>query len=579
MGGFATPGSQVMADEVIAAPNPSPIQVIVENFNRLTPKQKMAGAVALAMAIALLVGVWMWSQKPQYSVLFSNIDEKDGGSIVTALQQANVPYKVEAGGATILVPSNKANELRLTLASQGLPKGGMVGFELLETQKLGLSQFHEQVNYQRALEGELARTIMSISSVAGARVHLAIPKQTAFLRNEQKPTASVVVNLRPGRKLEQAQVAGIVHLISSSVPELASDQVSVIDQNGNLLARQRRQDGAVLDDSQLEYVRNLEDNYIQRIQTILEPMLGNGNFRAQVTADVDFDTTEQTSETYKPNPNPNTAIRSQQTSENLTNQPPPLGVPGALSNQPPVPATSPITTPAVPPKTAQSGPQAVPLNSSRNATTNYEVDKTVQHIKRALGQVKRLSVALVVNNRLEKDAKGQYKPIALTEPEIKKINDLVREAVGYNEKRGDTLNVTNTAFTEAVKEEVPALPFWKDQDALALLKELIYWAVLFGVIAFVILGVIRPLMRSITPAREEKAEGAGEAEERGPATMEERMEQMDQEISPELLELELAKMSYEKKLARAREVAGKDPRMVAQLIKEWMGGASGSEGR
>ena len=567
-----------MADEALTALNPSPLKVIAENFNRLTPKQKMAGAVALAMAIALLVGVWMWSQQPQYSVLFSNIDEKDGGAIVTALQQANVPYKVEAGGATILVPAHRANELRLTLASQGLPKGGMVGFELLETQKFGLSQFHEQVNYQRALEGELARTIMSISSVAGARVHLAIPKQTAFLRNEQKPTASVVVNLRPGRKLEQAQVAGIVHLISSSVPELASDQVSVIDQIGYLLARQRRQDGPALDDTQLEYVRNLEDNYIQRIQTILEPMLGNGNFRAQVTADVDFDTTEQTSETYKPIPVPNTAIRSQQTSESLTNQPPPIGVPGALSNQPPVPASSPITTPAVPPRTTQSGVQTIPLNSSRSATTNYEVDKTVQHIKRALGQVRRLSIALVVNNRLEKDPKGQYKPVPLTEPEIKKINDLVREAVGYNEKRGDTLNVTNTAFTEAVKEEVTALPVWKDPEALTLFKELARWGVLLAVIGFVVLGVIRPLLRSVVPHKEEKTEEMAEAEKQEPTSMEERLEQMD-ELSPELLELELAKMSYEKKLARAREVAAKDPRMVAQLVKEWMGGSGGTEGR
>lgn len=572
-----------MAEEAGVAPNPSPVQVMMENFNRLTPKQKMAGAVALAMAIALVVGVWLWSQQPQYSVLFSNIDEKDGGAIVTALAQANVPYKVESGGATILVPANKANELRLTLASQGLPKGGMVGFELLDSSKLGLSQFHEQINYQRALEGELARTILAISSVASARVHLAIPKQTAFLRNAQKPTASVVVNLRPGRKLDQAQIAGIVHLVSSSVPELAANQVSLIDQNGNLLARQRSQDGPALDDTQLEYIRNVEDSYIQRIQTILEPVVGNGNFRAQVAADIDFDATEQTSETYKPNPPPNTAIRSQQLSDNQTNQPGPQGVPGALSNQPPVPATAPITTPAVPGAVQSGTAVANPLNSARNSTTNYELDKTVQHVKRSLGQVKRLSVALVVNNRAEKDPKGQVKPVPLTDAELKKINDLVREAVGYDEKRGDTLNVTNTAFTEGVKEEVPPLPFLKDPDNLAMLKEIARWLALLAAIAFLIFGVIKPLLRAVAPVKTEEEEAAAKAEaeaELSAATMEERLEKMEEEeMSPELLELELAKMSYEKKLARAREVATKDPKMVAQLIKEWIGGSGGPEGR
>lgn len=571
-----------MAEDALAAPPPSPFQVMVDNFNRLTPRQKMAGAIALAFSIALLAGVWMWSQQPQYSVLFSNVEEKDGGAIVAALQQANVPYKIENGGTSIQVPANRVNELRLTLATQGLPKGGLVGFELMETQKLGLSQFHEQVNYQRALEGELARTIQSISSVLGARVHLAIPKQTAFLRNEQKPTASVVVNLRAGRKLDQAQIAGIVHLVSSSVPELAANQVSVIDQNGNLLARQRNQDGPALDDSQLEYVRNLEDSYLTRIQTILDPVVGLGNYRAQVTTDVDFDATEETQETYKPNPAPNTAIRSLQSNEALTNQPPAQGVPGALSNQPPVPATAPVTSPAVP-GTAQTGALAA-QNSNRSATTNYELDKTIQHTKRSLGAIKRLSIALVLNNRNEKDAKGNIKSVPLSDADLKKINDLVREAVGYNDKRGDTINVTNTAFTEIVKEEIAPLPIYKDPEMIAMAKEAARWLVLIVVIAFVILGVIKPLMRSISPAKtaEDIALAAAKAkaeEEEMPLTQEnlEARAELDDEIPPEILEAELAKMSFDKKLARAREVTAKDPRMVAQLIKGWMGG-SGGEG-
>ncbi|MEN3111744.1 flagellar basal-body MS-ring/collar protein FliF [Uliginosibacterium paludis] len=570
-----------MAEEALPTPPASPLQTISANFARLSARQKMAGAAALALALSLLVGVWLWSQQPQYSVLFSGLDEKDGGAVVAALQQQNIPYKVENGGASILVLAGRANELRLTLAAQGLPRGGSVGFELLEQQKLGMSQFHEQVNYQRALEGELARTIQSISAVSAARVHLAIPKQTAFLRNEQKATASVVLNLRPGRTLSDEQIAGMVHLIASSVPGLEADQVSVIDQNGNLLARERKQDGFSLDDTQLKYVRNVETSYISRIQQILEPVLGKDNFRAQVMADVDFDAAEQTSETYKPNPAPDTAIRSQQTAENINQSPNPAGVPGALTNQPPVPATAPITNPQVPPQTTQSSP--VLTNTSRTATTNYEVDKTVQHIRRATGQVKRLSVAVVINNRVEKDNKGNPKSVALTEPEVRKINDLVKEAVGYNERRGDTINVTNTTFTEIAKQELAALPFYQDPDMIALAKEMARWLAPLLVALIVYFKVIKPLIRSVVPepVKPEEAgdEAAGaESEEDGAAAAGEQVEGFDPDIPPEVLELELAKMSYEKKLARAREVAAKDPKMVAQLIKEWMGGASG-EGR
>lgn len=570
-----------MAEEALPTPPASPLQVVLENFNRLTPRQKMAGAAAIALALALLVGVWLWSQQPQYSVLFSNLDDKDGGAIVTALQQQNVPYRVEAGGASILVPATRANELRLTLASQGLPRGGSVGFELLEQQKLGMSQFYEQVNYQRALEGELARTIQSINAVVGARVHLAIPKQTAFLRTEQKPTASVVVNLRPGRRLDEEQIAGILHLIASSVAGLEADQVSVIDQNGNLLARERKHDGIALDDTQLKYVHNMEESYIARISQILVPVLGDSNFRAQVMADVDFDAAEQTSETFKPNPSPDTAIRSQQTAEAITNNPSPSGVPGALTNQPPVPATAPITSPAVPPQAGQSTPSII--NSNRTATTNYELDKTVQHVRRATGQVRRLSVAVVVNNRLEKDSKGNLKPVPFSEEEVKKINDLVREAVGYNAKRGDTINVTNTTFTEAAKDETPDLPIYKDPEMIALAKEIARWLIPLLVALIIYFKVIRPLVRTVAPlpqeASDEDAEGAAVAGTEGEIPLPEGAEGLDTDLPPEVLELELAKMSYEKKLARAREIAAKDPKMVAQLIKEWMGGGAGGEGR
>ncbi|MGC3965354.1 MAG: flagellar basal-body MS-ring/collar protein FliF [Rhodocyclaceae bacterium] len=561
------------ADDALTAPPPSPWQAITDNLNKLTQRQKLAGGVALAVAIALLVGVWLWGKQPDYAVLFSNLAEKDGGQIVAALQQQNVPYKVEAGGATILVPNDRANELRLLMASQGLPKGGMVGFELMDTQKFGMSQFNEQVNYQRALEGELARTIQSIAAVGGARVHLAMPKQTAFLRDEQKPSASVVVTLRAGRRLEPQQVAGILHLVSSSVPDLSADQVSIIDQNGNLLTQKRDPRSPGLDPTQLEYVDEVEASYIKRIQTILEPVLGNGNFRAQVTADVNFDATEQTSEIYKPNPNPNTAIRSQQTADNQTNQPPAMGVPGALSNQPPTPATAPLTTPPLPGQ-GQSAP--VVLTQSRNATTNYELDKTVQHVKRSLGAVRRLSVAVVLNYKTGKDGKGNLQATPLTDAEMKKISDLVREAVGYSQTRGDTINLANAAFAEAAKVEAPALPIWKDPEYVEYGREGLRYLVMLFAVLMVYFGVVRPLVRTVLPKPPEPTE-----EEPLIDVMvddEEDSTNLD-DVPPEVLEAELAKMSFERKVERAREIVQKDPKIVAQMIKEWMGGGTSGEGR
>ena len=355
-----------MADNATATvANPAPFPFSMDGFNRLSPRQKLTGMVGVALLIALLVGGWLWTKEPPYSILFANFDEKDGGAIVASLQQQNIPYRYAEGGRAILVPQANVHDIRLKLASQGLPKGGLVGFELMEGQKLGISQFAEQINYQRALEGELARSIASISAVRGARVHLAIPKQTAFLRDDNKTSASVVVSLAAGRTLEPTQVAGIVHLVSSSVPQLNPMNVSVIDQSGNLISQQRdKLQEAGLDPSQLKYVRELEANYTKRIEAILVPLLGASNVRAQVTADVDFSLTEQVAENYKPNPTPDTVIRSQQTTEAGTGSPAAVGVPGALTNQPPAPATAPITQPAVP------GTPGSPPTTGNNSNIN-----------------------------------------------------------------------------------------------------------------------------------------------------------------------------------------------------------------
>ncbi len=532
------------------AADSSRLQQALQNIRTLNQRQKIAAAAAIALAIALIVGVLIWNRQPAYAVLFSNLDERDGGVIINTLQQQNVPYQMSPDGRAILVPQEQVHQIRLRLAADGLPKGGLIGFELLETQKLGVSQFHEQVNYQRALEGELARTIQSIASVASARVHLAMPKQTAFLRDDQKPTASVMVNMRPGRILDGNQVAGIVHLVSSSVPRMTEAGVSIVNQDGDLLTNKadplRR---AGLDPTQLQYVEELETGLIRRVETILQPIFGKDNFRAQVSADVDFNEVEQTAETFKPNPSPEQAIRSQQTTEEVNRVPGPQGVPGALTNQPPVPATAPITNPQVPPQ--GTGTQI--NNSNRTAVLNYEVDRTIQHVKQALGQVKRLSVAVVVNHRTETGPNGQVQTVPLSDEELARITNLVREAVGYNAARGDTINVASSAFTVTQGEQIP---IWKDPEVVELGKNGLQYLFIVLIVAFVYFAIIRPLLRTVMPPPE-------------PKTAEEEDEEADEDAIVELSAAADAD-SYEAKLQRARELARTDPKLVADLIKQWL---------
>ncbi len=532
----------------------------LETLNQLTPNQKLGGLVAVAVAIAVLVGAWMWSKNVEYSILFSNISERDGGQIITSLQQMNVPYKFSEGGGAILVPAAQVHDARLQLASQGLPKGGLVGFEVMETQKLGASQFLEQVNYQRALEGELARSIQSLQAVQGARVHLAIPKASAFLRDEQKPTASVVVSLYPGRVLEPSQIAGVVHLVASSVPQLTPNNISVIDQNGNLISRAiDASRDAGLDPTQLKYLRDLELSTIKRIEAILEPITGVGNVRAQVAADVDFAQTEQMAETYTPNPTPNTAIRSQQTAESGNATPGAIGVPGALSNQPPVPATAPLTTPAAPgtPGAANTTNGLQPINSSRNATTNYELDKTIKHTKGGSGAIKRLSVAVVINHKKSApDKEGKVKSSPMSTAEMQQINELVREAMGYNKGRGDTLNVANVSFTPDEREIIPEAPFWKNPELLAMARESVKYIVVALVALLLWNKILKPLFQTWMKAAEEKRRML-------------ELANQEKEIEQGMTS---PRREYDAKLAGARDLAKQDPKMVANVIKGWVSG-------
>lgn len=549
---------------------------LVEKFKGNPRLPMMLGGAALVAAIA--VGV-MWSRQPDYKVLYTNLSERDGGAVIQSLQQMNVPYKFAEGGGAVMVPSDKVAETRLRLASQGLPKSGTTGMELMDNQKFGISQFAEQVNYQRGLEGELARSIESIGAVQSARVHLAIPKPTLFVRERQKPTASVVLQLYPGRAVDEGQVAAITHLVSSSVPELTPKSISIVDQHGNLLSGSNDRS---MDATQLKFVQQVEQSYVKRVESILAPILGKDNVHAQVTADVDFSSVEHTDESFKPNQDPTkAAIRSQQTSEsNQQNGSPVGGVPGALSNQPPAAAVAPVTTPQPPRQPGQPNPQAQaqpnqatqttektgPSSSRRDATTNYELDRVVRHVQQAPGGVKRLSVAVVVNYRSKVDAKGKPVTEALSAKELAQIENLTKEAMGFSAERGDSLNVVNSPFTSDSKTE-PEVPLWKQPQMIDLAKTGVGYLLLALLGVFLWFKVARPVLRKYTapalPATTEATEAtAAEAVLPPP----------EEETNPEVLRLAA---KYESDLALVRDAAQRDPRLVASVIKTWMANDEG----
>ena len=532
-----------------------------------------------ALVLAIMVGVWMWSQQPDYKVLFSNFTDRDGGAIVASLQQMNVPYKYSESGGAILVPASQVHDARLKLAAQGLPKGGNVGFELMENQKLGISQFLEQVNFQRALEGELARSIQAVSAVQAARVHLAMPKSSVFIRDQQKPTASVLLNLYPGRILDQQQVSAILHLVASSVPELSPKSVSIIDQNGNLLSDMSKQNGNNnLDPSQLKYVQDFQENIVKRIESIISPIVGAHNVRAEATADIDFSRSEQAAETYRPNSPPESStIRSQQSSESFNKNNSASGVPGALSNQPPAPATAPIVAPGGATASAASNTGL----QQKDTTTNYEVDKTIRYTQQNMGGVKRLSVAVVVNYKSETDKNGKVITRALTDIEKAQITDLAQEAMGFNKERGDTLNVVNSPFAGQEKEIIADLPFWKQAGSLELAKEFGKYLLVAIVLAYLFFGFLKPMLYKIMgkdKAEEEaKAKAAAEEEEekQAEALREAAEAEEDDDTVVQLSgeeEQHAAKQgnSYDMNLAFARELASQDPKIVANVIKTWV---------
>lgn len=540
------------------------------NFKSLLGGKLMLGA-AIAAVIAAMVVVLMWSQQPEYKVLFSNFTDKDGGEIVATLEQMNVPYKFSEGGSSILVPAAQVHQTRLKIAALGLPKGGNIGFELLENQKFGVSQFVEQVNFQRGLEGELERSIQSISAVQSARVHLAIPKPTVFVRDQQKPSASVMLNLHAGRALEQRQVSAIVHLVASSIPELTPGSVTIVDQNGTLLTDASKKDGLNnLDPSQIKYVEDLQKNIIKRIESIISPIVGDKNVHAEASAEVDFSTVEQAAETYKPNQTPDaTAIRSMQTAESQSSTPTGTagaGIPGAVSNQPQANQSQPPANPTVgaaAPAPADSA-SAMSSNTQKNMTTNYEVDKTIRYTQQSMGSVKRLTVAVVVNYKQDKDKNGKTISRPLTDAEKTQITDLAKQAMGFREDRGDSLSVVNSAFMLPQQEKIAEIPLWKNPEVLDMALQALKWLAAALVLIVLYRKTLKPLTARLL-------QGQNPALLTNNAGGEDAVVNLSQ---PGALELaaERPARGYQNNLVMARQTAKDNPRMVANVVTNWVNG-------
>ena len=546
-------------DNAVAVTHNAPA-TLAGRLQAMPAKSKVSALIGVLALAGVVFAMTAWNGKGDYKVLYANLSDKDGGAVIAQLAQMNVPYRMAEGGQAILVPTGQVHDLRLKMATAGLPKGGVSGFELMDTARFGQTQFQERLTFQRGLEGELTRSIGSLAAVQSARVHLALPNQNGFFREQQKPSASVLLALHPGRTLDPAQLSGIVHLVASSVPELNPKAVSVLDQSGALLTGKGEPGHAGLDAQQLQYVDQIESGFSKRIVELITPIVGRENLRASVTADIDFSQTEATSEEWKPNQGAeaSVSIRSQQTSENggapgaagL-----PSGVPGAASNQPPVPASAPLTAASQPLQGAPMSGNGAATGGRREAVTNYEVDKTVRVTRNATGMVKRLNAAVVVNHRAVVDAKGKTTQVALTSDEVEKLTALVRESIGFRQDRGDSVKVINAPFRfEAV--QTVEVPWWKQPDNVDLLRAVAVPAAFVLVTLLVLFGLVRPGLRALL-AQPRALRGS-----RIDAVVDERAP------LPPLVPLRMPPPNEH--LDGARLLATQNPAAVAGILRSWV---------
>ena len=527
--------------------------------------RQIAVMVGIAASVALGVAVVLWSQAPNYAPLYGNLAEKDASQVMEALQQVGVDYRVDQASGMVMVPAAKVKELRMQLAGQGLPNSVGMGFELLQQDTgFGTSQMVEKARYQQALQGELARTIATIGAVQSARVHLAIPKQSVFVRKRQPPSASVALRLHSGRILEEGQVEAIVHMVASSIPELEPGRVTVVDHKGRLLSGDPESREMKLSATQFEHTRRIEEHYRERIESLLAPIVGRDKVRAQVTADVDFTVTEQTQERYNPD---QPALRSEQVNEEQMRGAGAGGVPGALSNQPPAAGNA--------PENAQGpdGQAADAINSSRQATRNYELDRVISHTRMSPLSLRRLSVAVVVDDISNVDADGNVSVRERTPEEIERLTDLVREAVGFDTRRGDSVRVLNSSFLSPEPvADLPEIPIWEQGWFLDTVKQ-VGGLLLVLVLIFV---VLKPTMKRLTTGHTElAAEAGGGARVEGPlgdrqaggGTQNDEGLLLGSDGEPVRLP---GGGRYENIMDAARNLVDEDPKRVAQLVKTWM---------
>jgi flagellar M-ring protein FliF len=512
--------------------------------------------VGVAAAVAAGVGVVLWSKEPTYSLLYGNLGQQDAVQISSALQTSGMPYKIDAATGAIMVPSDRVHDARLQLAGQGLPEGDGGFATLSKDPGFGVSQFMEGARYQYALEGELARTIKSLQQVESARVHLAMPRQSAFIRDRRPPSASVLLQLKPGRRLESEQVTAISNLVASSIPELEATQVTIVDQQGRLLSSPQGNNEFAARDKQLEIARNTEERLTQRIEQLLSPLIGPGRVRAQVVADVEMSSTEEAREQYRPE---SQVVRSEQSAEETSrNGAGPQGVPGALTNQPPTPGTvlpPGVTAAATPAAPAQPGTPGAspPDNTSKQSTRNYEIDRTMAYTKMPAGRLKRLTVAVLVDNFRATDEEGNVKETPVPADQLENMTKLIKDAVGFDQTRGDSVNLINASFKgEPAPEEVPpeTIPLWERPLVRDLAKLLIG---LIGVLVLVF-GVLKPLIRGLLAAPVLNYVPTPDGQAALPATT---------SATPAL--------DYDSQVALARSLVAQDPRRVAQVVKTWVG--------
>ena len=534
----------------MAVVNPENVAAQARGFNALPVMRQVGLMLGLAASVALGFYVVLWARTPEYSMLYGSMSDVEMAEVAAALDTAAIPYKLERGSGAITVPAENVHEARLKLASRGLPRGSGTGFELLdEKQGFGTSQFMEQARFNRAIEGELARTIATLQSVESARVHLAIPKRSVFIRDKDKPRASVVLKLFSGARLNEERLAGIVHMVASSVPGLVADSVTVVDQAGRLLTAS--DDVGVMAGTarQLSFTRKIESDYIKRIEDILIPIVGEQGVRAQVAAEVDFTMVESTTESYQPD---SQVVRSEETFEESTRGMGVAGVPGALTNQPP---RGGVTTPGV---TEEA--QEAPLNSSRRATRNFEVDRNISHTRTVPGTVKQLSVAVLVDYRTQANETGATERLPLTEDEMQRVTDLVKEAVGFSEAREDSIKVTNIPFrvVDEVSEVMPPLPIWEQPWFAGVVKQ-----ALGGILVlFMIFGVLRPVLRSLA-VKPAVAPGALPGGQAAP-------QQLAGEDRVSLSTQSTPGMTPEQQFGMARSMIDNDPRRGAHIVKDWV---------